>query len=88
MSAATSCSDLADTLFTLEAIALVCLAQAVDLRGRRLTGTLSRQVYETVRSAVPFVERDKPLDQGIAALRGKLKRMANEYGGLFRDEEA
>lgn len=87
MSAAVACQEMTDTMFTLGALHLTCLAQALDLRDRKLTGSVSRKIFESVREHVPFVERDRPLDAGIRGVADSLKRMAWDQGGLFQDEE-
>lgn len=88
MSAATACSDIIDSLFTVESLHLICLAQALDLRGVKLAGETSRRMYDAVRSQVPFVERDTPLESGVRGLSSALKVLAHQQGGLFDHEEA
>ena len=63
MGAATSCEAQRDQLFRIHAMSLVCLAQAIDLRGITLQGQQSKFWYETIRRAVPFVEKDRALDR-------------------------
>ena len=87
MSAAVACADMTETLFTIGALNSVCLAQALDLRGQKLHGPSSQKLYETVRSAVPFVDRDRALDEGIETLIKKLKDMAVAQGGIFPHEK-
>jgi phenylalanine ammonia-lyase len=48
------------------AIALITLCQAVDLRGgSEALGQGCRAIYERVRSQVPFLDEDRPLDRDI-----------------------
>ncbi len=68
MSAAVQCSEVIQSVYTLMAIHLTCLAQALDLRGIQLKGTTS-QLYQQIRRFTPFVERDMALDQNLESLR-------------------
>jgi len=80
---ATHCARLIDSLYSVMALHLVCLAQALDLRGIRLQGA-GRKVYEGVRAAVPFVEYDRPLDNAIENLKKRLREEAMvQTGGIF-----
>jgi phenylalanine ammonia-lyase len=48
------------------AIALITLCQAIDLRGgSEALGQGCRAIYEQVRSQVPFLDEDRPLDRDI-----------------------
>jgi phenylalanine ammonia-lyase len=48
------------------AIALITLCQAVDLRGgSEALGQGCRAIYQRVRSQVPFLDEDRPLDRDI-----------------------
>lgn len=80
MSAAVACEAQLDALFRIHAMALICLAQAVDLRGITLKGATSLYWYEKIRSVVPFVERDRSLDKAIFTLSEILKEAANQTG--------
>jgi histidine ammonia-lyase/phenylalanine ammonia-lyase len=73
MSAAVQCADLIGPLHRLQTLALVCFAQAIDLRGRKLVGAASRELYATIRAAVPFVKRDASLGRAVEALTERLK---------------
>lgn len=81
MSAGVQCHDQLDQLFTIAAIYLICLAQALDLREVSVVGRLSRQYYELVRSAVPFIERDQPLEQPVRAMAARLRALAKQDPG-------
>jgi histidine ammonia-lyase len=87
MSAAVQCGDMLEPMFTISGVYLICLAQALDLRGVRLNGGLSRDFYDLVRSHVPFVERDTRLDTGILQLVDRLKSRAIDQGGVFSSYE-
>lgn len=84
MSAAVQCHDMCEPMFTIQAVYLICLAQALDLRGIKLRGGKSRDLYDLVRSCVPFVERDCRLDMGIQSLVDKIKKRSTEQGGTKR----
>jgi histidine ammonia-lyase/phenylalanine ammonia-lyase len=73
MSAAVQCAELIDPLFRLQTLALVCFAQAIDLRERKLAGAASRDLYATIRETIPFVKRDTSLGRQVEALTEKLK---------------
>lgn len=53
---------------------LLAAAQAVDLRGGpdRL-GRGSRQVYGAVRREAAFLERDRPMEDEVAAVAGEIQ---------------
>src|SRR5690606_7360876 len=72
MSAAVQCSDQLETLVTVLACHLCCLAQAMDLRRIKLKGEISRRYYQMVRENIEFTKTDRRLDQGIASLRQAL----------------
>jgi histidine ammonia-lyase len=84
MSAAVQCSEMIEPLYTIQAMYLICLAQALDLRGIQLQGTTSRKLYELVRKTVPRVKRDTALGDGIRTLADKLKDLAVRDGGVFK----
>lgn len=77
MSAATQCGKQIDLLYPIFSMYLTCLAQALDLRRQSLSGA-SRALYETVRSSVPFVARDMPLDRALDALGRQLRKENHE----------
>ncbi len=69
MSAAVQCSDMLEQMFTLFTLQSVILAQALDLRGIKLSGGESLRAYNRVREFVPFVGRDQALGPRIQELR-------------------
>jgi phenylalanine ammonia-lyase len=73
MSAAVQCSEMIDPLFRIQTMALVCLAQAIDLRERKLVGSASRELYAQIRATIPFVKRDRSLGHEIEELSRRLK---------------
>jgi histidine ammonia-lyase len=73
MSAAVQCGQMLDQLFTTQAMYLICLAQALDLRGIRLQGRRSVELYTQVRAACAFVAGDQPLDKAILNLSQRLR---------------
>jgi histidine ammonia-lyase len=81
MGAAVSCETQIDALFRIHAMALICLAQALDLKGIRLQGNYSKTWYEKVRRLVPFIERDQALDKKIMALSKALREFVEESVG-------
>jgi histidine ammonia-lyase len=71
--AALKLRQVADNLENILAIELLCAAQAVDFRKRdigkdKLLGQGTRAVYESVRSKVPFVEKDTYLKDYMNAV--------------------
>jgi histidine ammonia-lyase len=78
MSAAVTCQEMLEGLYKLAAMQLICLAQALDLRKIELQGKRSQALYQTVRSLVPFVQRDVRLGEKITALKETLQRSAFE----------
>lgn len=73
MSAAVSCSQMFDPLYTITAMHLICLAQALDLRGIKLKGERSRKLFDTIRQHVPFVDKDMALGPNIESLARALR---------------
>ena len=52
---------------------LLASAQAVDLRGdRQRLGQGSRQIYDAVRQVAAFQDKDRPMEQEIAAVAAKM----------------
>ncbi len=86
MSAAVAVSDLLDVFARVQSMQLICLAQAIDLRGIDLKGEISRNLYNVIRSVVPYVEKDQPLDKRIHALTETLATLSHEKGSWFTDE--
>ena len=74
MSAATSLATMLDKLWTITALHMICLAQALDLGDVRLHGGAARECYVLVRQLVPFVQRDQALGTGVAAVASALRR--------------
>lgn len=79
MSAASQCSDMIDTLFTVQAMYFACFSQALDLRGIQLQSQQSRQLYDLVRAQFPMISSDQPLGDNIEKLASSLK-----LKGVFR----
>lgn len=82
MSAAMGCHAMLEKTFSVTALTLSCMAQALDLRGQRLKGTASAELYQLVRRHVPFADRDMALGREISALTVALKDMALRRGTL------
>lgn len=81
MSAAMQCSEVVDATYSILAMHLVCLSQALDLRGIPLTGSTKR-TYDLVRAHVPFIERDKALGNQIEKLALSLRVQTTENSFL------
>lgn len=78
MSAAVQCRNLIEPLYTIQAMTLTCLVQALELRGRKLTGAVSADLLAKVRSSIPFVKRDTSLGLAIQELAASLRSGAPE----------
>jgi histidine ammonia-lyase/phenylalanine ammonia-lyase len=78
MSAASQAYDMIAPLATLFSLQMVCLAQALDLRGIQLRGEKSREVYGWIRGEVPFIKKDTSLGLQITKIASKLRDLA--YG--------
>ncbi len=76
MSAANQTVEILDSLYSITAMYLVCLTQALDIQGRELTGS-SKELYDFVRRHVPFVEKDKTLSKGIESLTTALREQSH-----------
>lgn len=76
MSAAVAVSQMLDKAFTVSALALTCLAQALELRGLKPEGADSAKVWQMVRRHIPFVDRDMALGAQISALTAVLEESA------------
>jgi len=87
MSAAVQCSEMIEPLYTIQAMHLTCLAQALDLRGVHLQGETSRSVYNWVREVIPRISRDTSLGDQIGVLAEKLKALAIQRGRIFDSNE-
>ena len=81
MSAAVQCSDLLEQSYTIQAMSLICLAQALDLRGIKPQGAAEKKLYETIRQVIAFVERDQPLGEPVRQLTQVLKTWAPHHEG-------
>ncbi|MCB0393660.1 MAG: aromatic amino acid lyase [Bdellovibrionales bacterium] len=71
-SAAVQCNRLIQSLWNVTGLYSVAIAQALDLRGRKLKGTESKSEYETIREFVPFIDRDQTTDMEIRKLVARL----------------
>lgn len=76
MSAAVSCSEMIEPLYTTMTMHLICLAQALDLRGIKLQGETSRKYYDAIRSTVPFNDHDQSFSENIQNAKEKLQSFA------------
>ena len=69
MHSAVTAAEAIDCLRNATAMVLLAAAQAVDLRGGpRQLGQGSRRIYESVRKVAAFLDRDRPMEDDIAAL--------------------
>jgi histidine ammonia-lyase/phenylalanine ammonia-lyase len=82
MSAAAGVQRMLDKAYSVGALTVTCLAQALDLRGISLQGASSLRLYRLVRSHVPFVTRDTKLGSHIAALTASLGEAASSEARL------
>ncbi|MGZ3723580.1 MAG: HAL/PAL/TAL family ammonia-lyase, partial [Bdellovibrionales bacterium] len=82
MSAAVQCSEMLEPLFTIMSIQSIVLAQALDLRGVKLTGKESSEMYSLIRGIVPFVGKDQSLGANINKLRENFKELSARRGKL------
>lgn len=80
MSAATAFAAMLDKAFTVSALSLACIAQALDLKGVELQGEESRQLKNLVRTHVPFVEKDQALGEAVTKLKAALEERALARG--------
>ncbi len=69
LSAAVQCGEMIDQLYNTMTLHLICLAQALDLRGVNLKGSTSKKIYAQIRESVPFVDHDQALGERIKHLR-------------------
>ena len=73
MHAAVTAADSIECLRNAAAMILLAATQAVDLRGGPgKLGRGSRRIYGAVRQISPFLERDRPMEDDIAALAEKI----------------
>jgi phenylalanine ammonia-lyase len=80
MSSAVQCETLIKQLFHVQALYLICLAQAIDLRKIKFKSLASQKIYALVRKHVPFIERDQALTHPLFNLIEDLKRLADREG--------
>ncbi|MGE4133653.1 MAG: histidine ammonia-lyase [Bdellovibrionales bacterium] len=76
MSAAVQCEEMLNSCFTLLSLQAVILAQALEIRGRTLQGTVAKKAFDQIRTYVPFVKRDQPLGDALSSLRNLFLREA------------
>jgi len=74
MHSAVTAAEAIECLRNATAMVLLAAAQAVDLRGgpERL-GQGSRRIYDGVRQVAAFLDRDRPMEDDIAALAGEIR---------------
>jgi histidine ammonia-lyase/phenylalanine ammonia-lyase len=82
MSAAISCADMLQKMFTVTSMHLICLTQAIELRGYKLRGAKTAALFDFVRQHVPFVRHDQPLGERILVLSEALRVQAHRKGLL------
>jgi phenylalanine ammonia-lyase len=74
MHAAVTAMDALECVRNETAMVLLASAQAVDLRGGPAKlGSGSHRVYDSVREVAQFQEKDRPMEQELAAVAGKIK---------------
>lgn len=83
MTAAVQCQEQLESMVSILACYLCCLAQAIDLRKIELQGEVSRYYYKLIRTHIKFVDKDKRLDQNILKLKEALIMEAKEKGHVF-----
>lgn len=76
MGGAVQCGEMIESLYSTMAMYLICLAQALDLRGIDLKGATSKPLYDSIRATVPFVDHDQALGDCIALLRTRLQKFS------------
>jgi len=76
MSAANQCSQMLAKSYTLIALQLICLAQALDLKKLQLKGEKSHSLYRQLRSLVDFADRDRAMATPIQKFVESLKDTA------------
>jgi histidine ammonia-lyase len=73
LTAALKLRRVAENLASIIALELFCAAQGIDLRRKRIgekqLGRGTRELYDKIRRAVPFVERDEYLKDHIDRVR-------------------
>lgn len=73
LSAAVTCGDMIEGVYKILALQLVCLCQALEIKNIKLKSPELLKIYQTVRSCVPKVSADIPLDRQINQLINKIK---------------
>ncbi len=76
MSAANTCHEMLKGVYKISAMQLICLTQAIDLRKIELKGASAKELYELIRSFVPFISHDISLGKQIFDLTESLKKQA------------
>ncbi len=67
--------DMTAILQDATAILLISLCQAIDLRGGNSSlGQGDREIYQTIRRDVGFMDRDRPLENDIANVKEMIKK--------------
>jgi phenylalanine ammonia-lyase len=73
MHSAATALDGVECLRNETAMLLIASAQAVDLRGcSQRMGAGTRQIYDKVRELVPFMDRDRPMEDEVRAVAGRI----------------
>lgn len=78
LSAAVQCGQMIETLYTLNALYFVALAQGLDLRGQNIKGPISEKIYRLIRSEIPKVSFDQSLEKAVRSISNKLKGLVKE----------
>jgi histidine ammonia-lyase len=74
MHAAVTAMDALECVRNQTAMLLLASAQAVDLRaGPSKLGSGSRRVYDSVREVAQFQDKDRSMEQELAAVADKIK---------------
>lgn len=76
MSASMTCLEMAEGVYKILGMQLVCLAQALDLKKIKLQGKKSSDIYQTVRNSVKFMTHDRSMGEEIHQLVQSLKEQA------------
>ncbi len=82
MSAAINCADMLKKLFTITSMHIICLAQALDIKGHKLKGDKANELYQLVRRHVPFITNDQAMGPNIQVLSDALRQSAYRKGML------
>jgi phenylalanine ammonia-lyase len=76
MHAAVTAMDALECVRNETAMLLLASTQAVDLRGGpSKLGRGSRRIYDVVRQVARFQDRDRPMEQDVAAMAAKIGEM-------------